>query len=280
MERLALKAKGGERRLNRASFRWFSLEPYQVATLSPRAWYLELLRRHVAWFHLFDSDEQVDRETVRSILDDPIGAKGTGFKVIDRLPRTPAVRDLTVLEAFRLIELDHPDGQSIIKDVRRYQDRRSKAMQQMLATMKRPRRIVSRYAVSPLHVVLAESSGPFRDLFPVFVSLDAPDEIVLASFKEWLRAKRSGQNQRSQNRPISAELIRTWREFHLLPYIDLMLYCRLVGGIATQALIGELLFPTEEVDTTERVRKVVQPMAVGALDQGFLRSMHNATAGE
>jgi len=103
------------------------------------------------------------------------------------------------------------------------------------------------------------------------VDLGLPDEMLVSDFKGWLALKRLEMKEHGRRTPPKGEFgdadFAEWQKKRALAYIDLELFCSLAGHRLTDKQFANLLFPEEfDVDTTERVRKVVRPCASFLMD--------------
>lgn len=100
----------------------------------------------------------------------------------------------------------------------------------------------------------------------VSVDLYATDDQLRAEFNEWLSVKRT-EMELAEAEPIRRKLfsnrdMRQWCEMQVLAYIDLKIIEKQYKLKIPNHVLGELLFlDTIDIDVTERVRKVVKPIA-------------------
>jgi hypothetical protein len=108
----------------------------------------------------------------------------------------------------------------------------------------------------------------------VYVDLYASDEQLLADFQNWLNAKRDLLKMRVPKKNISDIEMKEWHRYRALALIDLDIFCVLTRTTISNATIGSLLFPDEyDVDLSERMRKVVRPMASRLMRSDLLSAM-------
>lgn len=94
------------------------------------------------------------------------------------------------------------------------------------------------------------------------VDLCATDEQLVQAFKSWLAVRRKLTGPRTENRAFTDKDFQGWTRWHVLPYIDLILWSRFRRTRIGLAAMCEALFPNEsEVDTTDRVRRTTQSRA-------------------
>jgi hypothetical protein len=108
-----------------------------------------------------------------------------------------------------------------------------------------------------------------RESFPLedseaFLSLDllATDKQIFSDLKNWLKTIRLELNAASLSIGFNEKQLKRWCEHKLLAYIDLTLWSDLEKCKIPQHVYGEALFGTGATfDTTEKIRKTLQPLA-------------------
>jgi hypothetical protein len=98
----------------------------------------------------------------------------------------------------------------------------------------------------------------------VYVEVDygATDEQLVSDFRRWLAHMRDQGFTTASSRAYTMRDFQRWIDLHVLPHFDLTTIARIEGSPLQQHVIGQTLFPDDvDVDVTERVRKVVQPLA-------------------
>ncbi len=99
----------------------------------------------------------------------------------------------------------------------------------------------------------------------ITIDLEAPDDLILREFSEWLAVQRSvegASGQRGPKKCFDRSDFEDWIDFRVLAFIDLRFACMNGECRLTQHVIGEALFPDEyNVSLAERVRKAVLPRA-------------------
>jgi len=92
------------------------------------------------------------------------------------------------------------------------------------------------------------------------LNLSKPDHQLLDDFKRWLldvRKKRGKKPIRCTEKKLNM-----WEKNKVLPYLDLTLIAKLESIDLKQYEIGGYLFPDDDkLDITEKIRKVVKPLA-------------------
>lgn len=95
----------------------------------------------------------------------------------------------------------------------------------------------------------------------VRVCLAAPNDVLIESFETWLSEKRR-TSPRSPPRNFTPSTLKKWSDSKVLAYIDLTAICEEFKLDLPNHEMGKLLFPDEySVDLSERVRKVIKPLA-------------------
>ncbi len=103
----------------------------------------------------------------------------------------------------------------------------------------------------------------------VMVNLDASDDQIINDFRKWLADKREKQESRPPKKMITSEQTAKWRTYEILAYLDLTLWARANNKKITNELMGSTLFPNIDVNKAERIRKVVEPMALELMRPSF-----------
>lgn len=120
--------------------------------------------------------------------------------------------------------------------------------------------------------------GEYESYCPaVCVDLIAPDEMIVAAFKKWLAATRKSNEETHHlggpdvaPKKFSERSIARWHKASILPYLDLKIYEQISGKKIPLHVVGNAIFPsTDDIDTTESVRKTTKPLADIALQQHY-----------
>jgi hypothetical protein len=94
------------------------------------------------------------------------------------------------------------------------------------------------------------------------VDLNVSDEQLINGFKRWLQEKREGSDKKPRSKMFTANDFNKWGNNKILQYLDLTLIASFADKVLTQHFIGNLLFPDDiKIDVTDRIRKVVKPLA-------------------
>lgn len=112
------------------------------------------------------------------------------------------------------------------------------------------------------------------------VDLNYSDEDLVIDFKKWLNIKRNSDGIQSfRELPICEKDMEIWGKNRVLAYLDLQLMARLFNSRITNSMIGNLLFPDDlDIDSTEKIRKVVQPKVSKILDMNFMNALQSAAS--
>lgn len=105
------------------------------------------------------------------------------------------------------------------------------------------------------------------------IDLSAPDTVLIASFKNWLKEQRA-ETKEYNYRSFSKAILRRWAMNQILPYIDLIYWAELTQVQIPHWLMGEALFPGEnQGDKVDRVRKTTEKVAKEVLQDTCIHAM-------
>jgi hypothetical protein len=135
-----------------------------------------------------------------------------------------------------------------------------------------------------LHEFIVELGSSYdRDIY-ARIDLTSTDERIVEDFRHWLNQKRAylkARRGRHSVRKFTQADLHQWANMQVLAYIDLKMLAGTLGVRIPFHMFGELLFPDEiGVDTTERVRKNVAPLAAYLMDSAILDAMESQAASE
>lgn len=114
------------------------------------------------------------------------------------------------------------------------------------------------------------------------VDINTPDDILLESFKKFVSDARKHpafQNELIPCKTFSDGVVKTshinkWRSLRLLAYFDLKILSVATGSKLTMKNYGDILFFDDyDVDTTEKVRKTLIPLANEVMSSGYLNNL-------
>lgn len=205
------------------------------------------------------TEEEITDELIRQILEDPLPPKRR------RGPTWPRKKSTSVSDAN---VYDLWTGPEILKDF----PEAVEACKQLDTIMCADHWVSSDdYPKLPFESVhsyrLRKGAWNYGTNYPaVCVNLEASDEILKDAFAHWLSEKRKelkSHGLRSVRTKRFTDVdFRKWHEHRVLAYIDLVdLLAYHFDAPLTDEMIARCLFPTADVDTSERVRKTVRPLA-------------------
>lgn len=114
------------------------------------------------------------------------------------------------------------------------------------------------------------------------VDLNTPDDILFDSFKKFVTEARGLSVFQDDSIPYSSfsdgvvksSHINKWYSLRLLAYFDLKIISTVTNTKLTMKNYGDMLFYDDyDVDTTEKVRKTVIPMANEVMGSGYLNNL-------
>ncbi|MGT2506435.1 DUF6387 family protein [Cupriavidus basilensis] len=285
----AAKPIGGK--LGRRDFEWFDAKRYEAAARYTPADWANALGLRASLSLLVKFGHASAEPLVANWLADPVNLRPRSPMLG---PGGPAIRDQTVHEAYQNgMQLEHGVMGDLLREccpewgvglpgwgrepLGPDQMQRLTASLGDLAQLRR-----AQYDAIPL---LEQSLNNFKlpydpmtraglaGVVVLNVDLSASDEQLRQEFDAWLTTKRSLHDMGFPNmRPVKrkggrvvvdgvTDHLRDAQAYRVLPYIDLRLFAQIRQGELTQALAGELLFPDEDTDSTEKVRKYTAPLA-------------------
>lgn len=261
--------------LTSAHFDWFDLSRYEGTDRMPlEKWHRLLMSRKSVLDAIEDRGPmEEEQRSALEILNAPLRVP-LGWAV-DGDDSNCLVRDLTALDIREIGEFvsRHPSLTPVVEELARWAQWHAEQADYSAE-------FDSTWIDRPLRETFEDLVGEEESSQALIaVQTDAPDEFILEDFRRWLKQKR----QYDERKPKSLAVGRRdgpsqWAQFKVLPYIDLMIFCGLARASLTQAIVGQLLFPGEPVDTTERVRKTVMPLADHLLNPTFLASLGEIAA--
>jgi hypothetical protein len=92
------------------------------------------------------------------------------------------------------------------------------------------------------------------------VNLNASDEVLIEHFREWLSRTRSNAGHK-QTPKFSSVSYSKWKKHKILPFVDLSLWALYRNFQISNEEYGDILFPDEDVDRSEKVRKTTKKLA-------------------
>ncbi|QVN18739.1 DUF6387 family protein [Burkholderia pyrrocinia] len=108
----------------------------------------------------------------------------------------------------------------------------------------------------------------------VSVDLYASEEKLIEDFRAWLRTTREKLGVPNIKRKFTEADFERWHQNKILGYLDLTFWAHINGYRLTNEMIGSALFPDEySVSLSERVRKVVAPLALSASSSAYIEAL-------
>ncbi len=108
----------------------------------------------------------------------------------------------------------------------------------------------------------------------IVVDLDVSDEHLISDFKNWLAKKREVRKSGVPKKIISNSDMQDWHQYRVLAFIDIGLFCQFTDTTISHASLGNILFPDDyDIDVSERIRKVVRPLADRLMKSEFISSL-------
>lgn len=105
------------------------------------------------------------------------------------------------------------------------------------------------------------------------VDMLATDEILVESFRGWLKDKRQELLDHSLQTPLKPKMAK-WAKNFVLPYLDIQILSEFYGVHVSQHLIGRHLLPDDKMTSeAEWVRFTVKKSAEEALDHRVLKGL-------
>lgn len=109
-------------------------------------------------------------------------------------------------------------------------------------------------------------------LLNLTINVNAPDYVLTQNFKMYLEAARTHYNY-LQGVKISENIITRLYQSRIIQYMDLSLWLELEDLSVPNHVLGDWLFPYEDVDIAEKIRKVTKPFAAQATSYDFIVSI-------
>lgn len=105
------------------------------------------------------------------------------------------------------------------------------------------------------------------------VDLSAPDAVLIASFKQWLKDRRASMKE-YPHCSFSDAILRRWAMNQILPYMDLIYWAELNQVHIPHWLMGDTLFPGDnQGDKVDRVRKTTEKVAKEVIQDSCIYGM-------
>ena len=118
-----------------------------------------------------------------------------------------------------------------------------------------------------------KQAGSIPDKATILVDLKAPNDVIVAAFREWLKVARLRLDNQKQIKFFSDSFRHRCIEQRVLQYIDVTNWNIWKGNELKYAQAGAILFPEyirSGDDLGERIRKTVRPLADKMMDWDVL----------
>jgi hypothetical protein len=90
------------------------------------------------------------------------------------------------------------------------------------------------------------------------IDLNVSDEQLVVDFRKWLRSARETLKRTTRKRNFTENDFGTWRQFRVLPYIDLQMWARKSGFKYTHEMMANFLFDPSYMVGRGTVRRTIQ----------------------
>lgn len=239
----------------------FDISKYdECSALNITGWSTQLQWRKW-WF-----EESLTEDDITDILECPLSDVADSNEIIPENEGIVSVADTAIYSIFILGE----EIQREIKWARPLMEKYNEASKHALTPI--PNELITSFDSEIMKSSAAYGSHQFGH---ISVDLSATDGVILESFKSWLGTRREEMaNYYETNERVkkfTQKDFAQWTNKKVLPYLDIQILGKHFGFSTPYHVIGELLFPDEvEVDTTERIRKVVNPAAMSLMKDQLL----------
>jgi len=262
------------KQLSKESLRWFDLSNYKkTKTMGIPGWNAVLQFRSLLrnCLHKPGLDDFV-KGCLAALMDSPIPEKAYSRNTAVLGVSGPRVSDMRVIDVFYADEyFDDPRFADALEQCKKWDESLSREGIEFAFRGGHDLPLLDMsfddYAASKGIELHSETR--------IFVDLHASDTQLIADFTDWLARKRLERKIKACDRPITEDDTREWARYGVLPYMDLQLFSAYTGLKFTQWQVGQLLFPNEDIDPAERIRKVVRPMAESLMEESFLAAFDN-----
>lgn len=111
------------------------------------------------------------------------------------------------------------------------------------------------------------NQGTLKTNASLMVNLEATDEQIVSDFCHWLKHYRNEVRINSLSRNFTEKDFLAWFSNGVIPYIDLEIWSLIEGCKISQSVLGDAIFPYDEVDRTQKIRKGTIPRVEEVLDE-------------
>lgn len=115
----------------------------------------------------------------------------------------------------------------------------------------------------------------------IHVDLNSSDEKLVTDFRAWLAETRRRTGITVKKRKFGSSDFLDWAEKRILAYLDLRIWQEKNNVRLTHHVVGTALFPDEfDVALSERVRKVIAPLAEFAIAESTITALYSQVMSE
>ena len=260
-----------DKRLKRDDLSWFNVEKYSIAkNWSLSDWGQNLLSRAQLRqrinYGATEYDELVVPSIVHLMLDPcPMRIENSSLSLMHDYDQPARIREKALFDMWTDIEVfNNPKMDDVRSNIEKLQ-----------MNMEDPT-VDHDFLWLCLDDVSKERGMPDLPEKMLLIDLNATDAVLIFEFKRWLKNKRA---KLGSNLPKTGFNTAEWDRYNVLGFIDIDIFARATGSTISNSTLGDLLFPDEiDVDLSERVRKVVRPMAEKIVDFDYITSLNYQAA--
>ena len=238
---------------------WYPLDAYDKE-MSAVEWHEALFQRLMLQAALKTTD---DVQRVRGLFVDVlVERKGLNYDFFENVPSAGELWGVASLTGYELaylaaMMLASDDGKALVE---RVQAAREEKDAESLFMHKDP--VLDEAKKQEFGDFVDWDKEPFdmSDVVPRFpssIDLDQDDETLKLSFEVFLAGVRDSLGP--AKRAFDYRDFGDWRRYGVLQVFDLQLWARLSDSRYTDSLLARTIWPDEDVDVTERMRKVARP---------------------
>lgn len=110
------------------------------------------------------------------------------------------------------------------------------------------------------------------------VNMSFSDDLIINDLKRWLKEKRLNSDKFKKS--FQKSDLENWSKLRVLALLDLDFYSEIYSVRFTNHLLGDLLFPDDEVDVAEKIRKTVRPLANNLFQNDMINLLSNQANSE
>lgn len=264
-------------RLKKDDLSWFDIERYEpLKNLGLEWWAGSLMLRYLLLSQSQDKPNRTINENLLKVIPKmmicpvPDGENHKERVALFANGR-PRIWDITVLDVYlERFSLEKEEFQDVLEIAQKW----SKGLDDSGKFSPCPELLDSSFD----DFLISRGFDHYRDQM-VNVDLNATDEQLISDFTDWLAEKRKKRSSMIPKKNVGTKDVQEWIKYQVLALIDLDIFCAYTKTTIAHSTLGSLLFPDEyDVDLSERVRKVVRPMAKTLMSSSFLGALDNQMA--